>query len=50
MCCEPQRNRLAARVAGGVPVSTIDDEYTRSTLELAGKLETYFVIVSGRMW
>ncbi|KIZ05124.1 hypothetical protein MNEG_2835 [Monoraphidium neglectum] len=34
----------SARVAGGVPVSTIDDEYTRSTLELAEKLETYFVI------
>lgn len=33
-----------SRVVQGVPVSVIDDEYTRSTLDLAEKLETYFVI------
>lgn len=34
----------SARLASGVPVSKIDDEYTRTTLDLAGRLEAYFEI------
>ncbi|KAI8471916.1 MAG: photosystem II Pbs27-domain-containing protein [Monoraphidium minutum] len=34
----------SARLASGVPVSKIDDEYTRATLELADKLEAYFTL------
>jgi hypothetical protein len=36
-----------AKIAINVPVSTIDDEYTRTTLELADNLETYFTMVRG---
>ena len=32
-----------------MPVSTIDDEYTRATLALADKLEDYFTLVGGHM-
>ncbi|GBF99371.1 hypothetical protein Rsub_12175 [Raphidocelis subcapitata] len=37
-----KRENRSVRVASGVPVSEMSDEYTRATLQLADKLEAYF--------
>eukprot|EP00877_Chromochloris_zofingiensis_P005521 jgi/Chrzof1/14970/Cz09g22190.t1_PSB27B[v5.2] len=36
--------QVSGSVAGGVPVSVIDDEYTRATVALSNKIEQYFTM------